>query len=114
MLVFVVCWLLTVLYPFHQLCHISGIIVFFKPKANLPDSRKARIEFHLQQLAECIGFDRFRLPVLNRKDLMGMYESGQRTQQVIDAVGNHLAHDVSQLRLHIVPQPVQSCSSGGG
>ena len=87
--------------------------MFFKPKPNLPDAEKARIEFHLQQIAECVGFDRFTLPVLSRKTLFGLYESKQKPQQMIAFVGNHLAHDVSEIRFRVVPQQLQNCGGGG-
>ncbi|MEM7314585.1 MAG: hypothetical protein AAF497_15675 [Planctomycetota bacterium] len=92
---------------------MGSIIVFLKPKANLPDAEKSRIEFHLQQIAECIGFDRFTLPVLSRKTLFGLYESNRNPQQVIEFVGDHLAHDVSEVRLRVVPQQAQEGSGGG-
>ncbi len=87
--------------------------MFFKPKPNLPDAEKARIEFHLQQIGECVGFDRFTLPVLGRKTLFGLYESKKNPQQMIEFVGNHLAHDVSGIRLNVVPQQLQHCGGGG-
>lgn len=87
--------------------------MFFKPKANLPDAAKARIEFHLQQIAECIGFDRFALPVLSRKTLFGLYDSKQTPQQMIGFVGKHLGHDVSGLGFRVAPQQLQTCGGGG-
>ena len=76
-------------------------------------AEKARIEFHLQQIAECIGFDRFTLPVLSRKTLFGLYESEKDPYQVIRFVGNHLGHDVSGTRFRVVPQQPQGCAGGG-
>ena len=87
--------------------------MFFKPKPNLPDAEKARVEFHLQQIAECVGFDRFTLPVLSRKRLFGLYESDKNPQQMIGFVGNHLSHDVSEIRFRVVPKQLQNCGGGG-
>ena len=87
--------------------------MFWKPKATLPDGEKSRIEFHLQQIAECIGFDRFTLPVLGRRTLYGLYESKRDPRQMIEFVGNHLNHDVSGVRFCVVPQQPQNCSGGG-
>ena len=89
------------------------MIVFFKLKPNLPDAEKARVEFHLQQIAESVGFDRFRLPVLSRKTLLGLYESQKSPQQMIGFVGNHLSHDVSEIRFRVVPKQLQNCGGGG-
>jgi hypothetical protein len=88
-------------------------IVFFKPKPNLPDAEKARIDFHFQQIAECIGFDRFRLPVLSRKTLLEQFESKQTPPQMIRFVGDHLDHDTTELQFSVVPQQAASCSGGG-
>ncbi len=88
-------------------------IVFFKPKPNLPDAEKARIDFHFQQIAECIGFDRFRLPVLSRKTLLGLFESKQTPPQMIRFVGDHLDHDTTELQFSVVSQQAASCSGGG-
>ncbi|MEM6689007.1 MAG: hypothetical protein AAF664_06240 [Planctomycetota bacterium] len=89
--------------------------MFFKPKANLHDSEKSRIEFHLQQIAECIGFDRFTLPVLSRKTLFGFYDTKGDPKKIIDSVGKHLAHDVGDVQFRVVPQMAQStCGSGCG
>jgi hypothetical protein len=89
------------------------LIVFFKPKPNLPDAEKARIEFYLQQIAECVGFDRFELPVLSRKTLFGLYESKQTPEQMIGFVGDHLTHDVTGIRFDVVPQQPGNCGGGG-
>ena len=87
--------------------------MFFKPKANLPDAEKARVEFHLQQIAECIGFDRFKLPVLSMNSLQGLYESRQTPDQMVAFVGEHLSHDVSGLGLLIEPEQLEKCGGGG-
>lgn len=87
--------------------------MFLAPKANLPDTEKSRLELHLQQIAECIGFDRILLPVLSRKVLFELYEASQDPQQVIAFLGKHLDHDTHGLRLSIVPQVVQSSCGGG-
>ena len=81
----------------------------------MPDAEKSRIEFHMQQIAECVGWERFTLPVVSRNTLFELYESKRKPQQVIEFVGDHLAHDVSGIQFRIVPQPTQgSCGSGCG
>lgn len=87
--------------------------MFFKPKPNLPDSVRARIDFHFQQIAECIGFDRFRLPVLDAQQLVEQSQSGQSPLQLIQFVGEHLKHDTSGLQFGIVPGQVANCGGGG-
>ncbi len=86
--------------------------MFFRPKANLSDSAKSRLEFCLQQIAECIGFDRFTLPVLSRETLFQVYEAERTPQQVVAFVGKHLGHDVEGIQVRFgLPQ---APSTGGG
>jgi hypothetical protein len=87
--------------------------VFFKPKPNLPDAERARIDFHFQQIAECVGFDRFRLPVLPRETLLELWESEQTPPRMIRLVADHLDHDTAGLRLSVAEQPVANSSGGG-
>lgn len=89
-------------------------MVFFKPKPNLPDAEKARIEYHFQQLAECIGFDRFRLPVLRRQMLIDQWQSHQDAPQMIRYLGEQLDHDTSGIRLDLTRQQQAASCSGGG
>lgn len=91
----------------------NGSIVFFKPKPNLPDAAKARMECHFQQIAECIGFDRMRLPVLRRKTLLGKFESDPSPAEMIRFVGDHLGHPSPEISLRVEPQTAASCSGGG-
>lgn len=88
-------------------------IVFFKPKPNLPDAEKTRIEYYFQQIAECIGFDRLRLPVLSRTALLQRFESQQSPLQMIRFLGEHLKHDTAELQFRVVAQQAASCSGGG-
>ncbi|SMP73040.1 hypothetical protein SAMN06265222_1162 [Neorhodopirellula lusitana] len=86
--------------------------MFFQPKANLSDSAKSRIEFCLQQIAECIGFERLLLPVVSRKAIFDLYEVERDPQQVIAFVGKHLEHDVNGIQVrNALPQ---AQSAGGG
>ena len=87
--------------------------MFFKPKPNLPDAEKARIDFYFQQIAQCIGFERFRLPVLSRNTLLELFESEQTPTQMIRFIGKHLGHDTTGLQFTVVPQQAASCSGGG-
>jgi hypothetical protein len=89
-------------------------MAFFKLTPNLPDDEKARIEFHLQQIAEGIGFDRFQLPVRDAESLMGSSQSEYRTpDQIKGLVGDHLGHDVSGLSIQTVLLPPEKCGGGG-
>ena len=88
--------------------------VFFKSKPNLRDAEKARIEFHLQQIAECIGFDRFKLPVLSSEKLLSWFQAKQTPEQMIATLGQHLSHDVGGIKFVVSAQPIEKCGSGGG
>ena len=86
--------------------------MIFKAKANLPDSAKSRIEFCLQQIAECVGFERFSLPVLNRRTLFEVHEAERKPQQVVAFAGQYLEHDVSGIQVRVALP--QALSAGGG
>ncbi|MFG0291022.1 MAG: hypothetical protein ACF8CQ_22835 [Rhodopirellula sp. JB044] len=78
----------------------------------MSDAAKSRIEFHLQQIAECVGFERFTIPVVSRETVFGVYESGRNPQHVIEFVGKHLGHDVSGIQVRVgLPQ---APAAGGG
>jgi len=88
--------------------------MFFAAKPNVTDGEKSRVEFYFQQLAECIGFDRFHLPVLSREKLFGLVESERLSnEQIIGFLGEHLKHDVGGLRVQVEPQQAANCSGGG-
>lgn len=90
-------------------------MAFFQSTPNLPCNEKARIEFHLQQISECIGFDRLKLPVLSEDELM--YGGGgtdvRSADQIMTAVGSHLGHNVSVIKLQTLPMPAQKSGGGG-
>ena len=81
----------------------------------MPDDEKARIEFHLQQISESIGFDRLQLPVMNEHEILyGARQSELRSSdQILTAVGDHLAYDVSGIRLQTLPMPPEKSGGGG-
>ena len=86
-------------------------MAFFKPTPNLPDGEKARIEFHLQQIAECIGCERFQLPVLPMDALLELGET--QIDQLVGRVGKHLKHNIAGLRVVVVPETPEKCGGGG-
>lgn len=90
-------------------------MAFFQSTPNLPCNEKARIEFHLQQISECIGFERLKLPVLNEDELVrgGGHANIHSADQIMVAVGNHLDHNVSEIRLQTLPMPTQQSGGGG-
>ncbi|MGB7344789.1 MAG: hypothetical protein WBD20_11270 [Pirellulaceae bacterium] len=83
--------------------------MFFKPKPNLPDGEKARIEFHLQQIAASIGAERMTLPVLSRDTFL----EKSSAQEIIARVGQHLSYDVSAIQITPVLQQAGQCGGGG-
>ena len=88
-------------------------MAFFKSTPNLPVDEKARIEFHLQQIAQCIGFDRLMLPVLSEESVLLRNGVTQTADQVLSFVGEHLGHDVSEVSIQTVPLPPEKCGGGG-
>jgi hypothetical protein len=90
-------------------------MAFFQSTPNLPCNEKARIEFHLQQISECIGFERLKLPVLSEDELSrgGGRTENRSADQVLAAVGSHLDHNVSEIGLQTMPMPTQKSGGGG-
>ena len=88
----------------------------FKSKPSLTDGEKARIELHLQQIAESIGADRLRLKVLTEKDLLYRDAEGSALEDVKSLavkIGKHLSHDVGNVGLREQPQALEKCGGGG-
>ena len=83
--------------------------MFFRPKPNLADGEKARIEFYLQNIAQSIGVDRLKLPVLGREIFLGQ----STPQEIINRVGKHLLQDVSAIQVNAVLQQAGQCGGGG-
>ena len=90
-------------------------MAFFKPTPNLPAGEKARIEFHLQQIAECIGFDRFKLPVLSEDSVLTADSQSilRSADEVMNLVGNQLGHDVTGITIQSEPLPPEKSGGGG-
>lgn len=86
-------------------------MVFFKSKPAIDVHEKARIEFHFQEIAESIGFERMRLPVLRRQQLVDT--QGKTPQQVVAFVGKHLSHNIAGLQVQVAIQPKENCGGGG-
>lgn len=88
---------------------------FFKTTPNLPDGERARIEFHLQQILECIGSDRCRQPVLSLEELL--YDRNEGRNRSVDQLklllGSHLNHDVHDIQVQTMPMQLQKVGGGG-
>ena len=83
-------------------------MAFFKSEPPLPDGERARIEFHFQQVAECLGHHRLRLPVLDPDQL-----PAESVQQIKQRVADHLQHDLSDVRLQTIPLQPEKIGGGG-
>ena len=88
-------------------------MVLFRAKPNLSDGEKARLEFYYQQIAECIGSERLRLPVIERKALLNHWESNHSIEKYQQFLGDHLGHDAESISVRVAPQIVANCSGGG-
>ena len=89
----------------------------FKSKPSLADGEKARIEFHLQQIAESITADRLKLEVLTEEDILAGDSGGSALADVdslTKKLGQHLSHDVANISILQQPQELEKCGSGGG
>lgn len=86
---------------------------FFKSAPNISPEEKPRLEFHLQQLAECLGTNRFTLPVLSKDEVLGNSGALHSADQILNIAGKHLSHDVSGITIQSVPQAPEKCGGGG-
>ena len=86
-------------------------MVFFQPKPAVDDHEKARIEFHLQEIGEAIGFQRFHLPVLRRSDLLDL--RSKTPKEVVEFIGNQLSHNVAGIEVRSELLPAEQCGGGG-
>lgn len=83
--------------------------MFFTARPNLAPNERAQVEYCFQWIADCIGAQRMRLPVLRLNQLL----TGQSMDNFVRTVGNHLQHNVDQLKIVMEPQLLEKLSSGG-
>jgi len=88
-------------------------MAFFKSKPNIGDHEKARIEFHLQEIAESIGFDRLKKPVLRVDQLMDLKIQGKTPEQIVTFAAEYLSHNVGGLQVQVAIEPQEKCGGGG-
>lgn len=86
---------------------------FFRSSPNLPDHEKARIEFHLQQLAECLGGDLLRQPVMDPEVTFGNDPSSTNLDEVLAKIGKHLGMDVRPITIQTSLKSPEVCGGGG-
>lgn len=86
---------------------------FFKSSPNLPDHEKARVEFHLQQLAECLGGDLLRRPVMIPEAVFGTDPRHTSLGEVLGKIGDHLSVDVSPISVQTSVKSLEVCGGGG-
>ena len=86
-------------------------MAFFKPKPNIADHEKARIEFHLQELAESIGFERILLPVVQANQLLNL--KSREPREIAAFVGEHLSHSTGNLQMQVAIEAQEKCGGGG-
>lgn len=87
--------------------------MIFSVKPCLPYFEKARIEFLLQRLAECIGVEAMKLPVLIPEETFARNGQALPLEQILQLIGQHLNHDTSAIRIRIAPQILNTCGGGG-
>ena len=89
-------------------------MAFFQTKPNLPDGEKARIEFHLQQLADHFGIGQLLLPVVDEDDILTDKGIARTPVQIKEFVGQHLGVNVAAVKVQVQPPlPVKQASGGG-
>ena len=87
-------------------------MIFFQSKPDVSITDKARLEFRLQQIADCIGADKFLLPVLSLEHLLPPGQSA--LDSTLAAVTNHLGVDFSGFKIQESLNVIEQKSGGGG
>lgn len=85
----------------------------FKSSPNLPDHEKARVEYHLQQLSECLNSHLFLKPVVVPEEVFGHRAQDLQPQDVLDFVGEYLEYDVHPVTIEVQPKALELCGGGG-
>ncbi len=88
-------------------------MLFLKSTPNLPDHEKARVEFHSQQLAECLGGELMRRPVLVPDAVFGSQADGTDLDDVLKKIGDHLGIDVAPISVQTALKSLEVCGGGG-
>jgi len=85
-------------------------MALFGTKPNLSGNERARIEFHLQQILDCVGLEPFQLPFFDPGPFL---RPGSDLGAMSQALSDHLSHDIQQTHIEVVPQELEKCGGGG-
>jgi hypothetical protein len=87
--------------------------MFFKSSPNLPDHEKARVEYHLQQLTECVGHELMLKPIVIPDETFGRHANETNLSLILKAIGDHLGHDIDAIQVLVQPKALEVCGGGG-
>lgn len=87
--------------------------MFFKAKPNVGDNDKAKIEFFFHWASRCLGTARITKPMVSLEKLISLGLSNGPTTEILSFVGDHLSHNVDDLKVDLAPKLVQKCGGGG-
>ena len=85
----------------------------FKTKPNLPTAERARIEFHFQQIVECLGVQRSQAPVHRLNDWLVLANANVNAEPILGWLGDRLCHDIDGLSCRVVPTSFEPSGGGG-
>ena len=88
-------------------------MALFKPKPNLALADRARIEFFYQRIFECVGLERIQLPVQRMNEWLVLANSNGNVEPILNWLGQHLNHDVSELQIRFEPGSIVPSGGGG-
>jgi len=84
---------------------------FFKSKPTIATNEKSRIEFELQQLLDCVGAQRFQLPVVRLAQWNTLLAGD--LGDVVRFVGERISHETGALNVVVRPENLATCGGGG-
>ena len=85
-----------------------GVSLRVETPANVP--RLVGSPFHLQQILDCVGIEPLRLPFVDPQRLLG---PGTDLPALSQTLADHLSHDIRELGIQVVPEPLEKCGGGG-
>lgn len=88
-------------------------MALFSSGPTLAADEKARVEYHVQQIIDCIGGDRSQLPILSTATLLGMTQNFRSPKEIMQLLGEHLHHPTGDIRVQVIPELLKKVGGGG-
>jgi len=88
-------------------------MALFSSGPTLAADEKARVEYHIQQIIDCIGRDRTQLPILSTETLLGMNDHARSPHGIMELLGQHLLYPTGDVKVQVIPELLKKVGGGG-